>query len=407
MSEYGGWSFYPLFCFEFFWYNFIVTQPQLEKFISYLQKNAWSVFGPVFATEKIEELSPFLAAHQASKTKKIGQISINAIRRPADLNLNGQLPVYSFKRFFVPEKERLFRYQGDKLKEEKSIYSESSRRALVGMNILDLKAVNLYDQVFEKDPYYQARRRDTLIVGYSLTPEITNNIFEHAYEENILEHLPFDIFLAEINPSTHPPIGGLAQGILPERSEAKSKAYKVFTGSIKGQRLLEHFGYKDYEHIQFSGPVKEGPPDARMERLRDRLKNHHNPKIWEELGKICIECGKCTLACPTCFCFRIDDQAQLEHKRGDHGASEGIRERCWDSCYYQEFSEVSGPDKPGQGKPKFLNSAASRIHFWYFHKFARIPDEFDFMGCVGCRRCATVCPVGIDIADVLDKIEKT
>ena len=187
-----------------FWYNDIVTQQQFDKFISYLQKNDWSVFGPVFTTEKIEELSPFLAAHQPSATQKIGQVLIKEIKKAEDLNLDGQLPFYSFKRFFVPEKETLFEYKGSKLKEARSVYPERSRRALVGMNILDLKAVNLYDQVFEKDPYYQVRRRNLLIVGYSLTPDINNNIFEQKYEEDILEHLPFDIFLAEIKPPNPP-----------------------------------------------------------------------------------------------------------------------------------------------------------------------------------------------------------
>jgi len=364
-----------------------VNQSQLNKFIAYLQKNDWSVFGPVFTTAKIEELSPFLSAHQPSAIKKSGQILIKEIKKAGDLNLDGQLPFYSFKRFFVPEYETLFEYKKNRLAAKKY----APKIALVGMNILDLKAVNLYDQVFEKDPYYQARRRNMLIVGYSLTPEINDNIFEYKFEEDILEHLPFDIFLADYNaPSPRQNVG--APPPLNLRG-GRGELYKVFTGSIKGQRILEHFGYKDYEHIQFSGPVREGRADERMERLRDRLKNHHDPNIWEKLGKICIECGKCTLICPTCFCFRIDDSPSSVK-------DSGVRTRCWDSCYYQEFSEMTGGHK-------FLDSTARRLHFWYFHKFARIPDEFNFMGCVGCHRCAAVCPVGIDIAEVLEEISNS
>jgi ferredoxin len=361
---------------------YLMNQAQLEKFIVYLQRQKWLIFGPSESPIKTRktETSPYLTAHSESEIKtKTGGISINRINRPSDLVLDSRLPFFSFKRFFIPEKETLFEYQSNLLKEKKIFH----RTALLGVNILDLKAINLYDQVFEKDPYYQVRRRRLLIIGHSFVPEIEKNFFEHQYEEDILEHLPFDIFLADW------------------RLTAGDHQFKVFTSSFRGQRILEHFGYQDYEHIQFSGSVKENQPDQRMIKLRDKLKNSHNQKIWDKLGQKCIECGKCTIACPTCFCFRVEDEPSLKNKAG-------VRRRCWDSCFYQEFSEVAGPStSSGQAGHKFLSNAAARIHFWYFHKFARIPDEFDFMGCVGCGRCSRVCPVNIDIKKVLEQIEES
>lgn len=352
-----------------------MTNKQFFKFISYLIKN-YQVYGP---------------------QEKGGQIFIKKLTNPEKVVLDKRLPFYSFKKFFLPKGETLFEYRGADLqdKSQKNI----KKSALFGVNLLDLKAVLLYSKVFEKDPYYQTHRQNTLIIAHSFVPEPEDNIFEEKYEEDILKHLDFDIFLASFkNPSTSSRYAGLRSGnkssrLPPERSAegAESKAYTLFTGSLVGQKVLNDFGYRNYRHIQFSGPKENS--QKRMEVLRDKLKNHHNPKIWQELGKICIECGKCSIVCPTCFCFRIDDQPSLEK-------NQGFRQRSWDSCFYQEFSEVAGG-------AKFLKSTAERIHFWYYHKFARIPDEYSFMGCVGCRRCSKVCPVGIDIVEVLKKIEKS
>ncbi|MFH0852740.1 MAG: 4Fe-4S dicluster domain-containing protein [bacterium] len=345
------------------------TKRTLEEFVVFLKKNNWEVYGP-------------------KKDEQEGRILAGQIDRLEELLMGSELPFYSFKKFFVPEQETLFEYNKEALKIK---INEGQKKAILGMNILDLRAVLLYDQVFEKDAYYHTRRQKMLIVGHSLIPPVLQNIFEAIFEEDVLEHLSFDIFLASGNRKqparldfVHAKSGGDTES---------AEEFVVFTGSPLGQKILDDFGYDEYIHIQFSGPVREGKLDERMLKLKNNLENKHNQKIWDELGKRCIECGKCTIICPTCFCFRIDDEAALAEEKGE-------RQRCWDACFYQEFSEVALSHK-------FLNSAAARIYFWYFHKFARIPEEFNFMGCVGCHRCAAVCPVGIDIAEVLKEIERS
>jgi ferredoxin len=321
---------------------------ELNKFVNYLLKNNYEVFGPTIPDGLV----------------------IKKITSSKDVVLTGTVTLHPFKDLFLPPREVLFNYKKDSILEKEV---KQKKMVAFGMTVFDLKALHLFDHIFEKDPYYQKRLQNILIVGqsYSASQDFkTFQIFTEKFEEDVLEHLQFDIFL--------------------ERHDSQ---FEVFTGSEKGQKLLEKFGYKDYTHIQFAGPIREEGLDPKMLAVREKMKFHHNQKIWDDLGKRCIECGKCTLACPTCYCFRIEDEPKLQK-------NEGERARLWDACFYHEFSEVAGG-------AKFLKNTAERIYFWYFHKFVRIPDKLSFMGCVGCGRCSRVCPVNIDINEELGKILKS
>jgi predicted aldo/keto reductase-like oxidoreductase len=46
-------------------------------------------------------------------------------------------------------------------------------------------------------------------------------------------------------------------------------------------------------------------------------------------------------------------------------------------------------------------SGAARYRQWLTHKFASWFEQFGEAGCVGCGRCITWCPAGIDITELL------
>ena len=301
--------------------------------------------------------------------KNNGELVIDQLDCPENIELTSELPLHSFKKILVPSKEVLFKYSKNKLTADIS----SPHQVIFGLTIPDLKAITFLNQVFAKDPYFQNRLKKTLIIGHSLVPDKDYQFFIEKFEEDILEHIKFDIFLA-----------------------IQKDSFIVYTGSEDGQRVLDEFGYKKYEHIEYVGPIHEKGLDQQMVKIRERF--YINQKIWEEIGDRCIECGKCTMVCPTCFCYNMFDEPDFES---------GIGNRCrsWTSCFYTDFSEVAGIEIDKM-KPKFLKQTSERIRFWYEHKFVRCPEEFSLPGCVGCGRCTKVCPVGIDIKKVLQKILK-
>jgi len=120
-------------------------------------------------------------------------------------------------------------------------------------------------------------------------------------------------------------------------------------------------------------------------------RNSENSR-WLETAKRCLTCANCTMVCPTCFCTTIEDVTDLTGKEAE-------RRRKWDSCFTLDFSYIHGGN--------IRSSAASRYRQWLTHKFAYWQDQFGTYGCVGCGRCITWCPVGLDITEEINSINET
>ena len=111
------------------------------------------------------------------------------------------------------------------------------------------------------------------------------------------------------------------------------------------------------------------------------LHNADHPR-WSAAAQRCLTCANCTMVCPTCFCTTVEDVTDLAGSRAE-------RWRRWDSCFTVDFSYIHGGSVRA--------TARSRYRQWMTHKLATWIDQFGKPGCVGCGRCITWCPVGIDI----------
>jgi ferredoxin len=121
--------------------------------------------------------------------------------------------------------------------------------------------------------------------------------------------------------------------------------------------------------------------------IQNKLEKIFEHGIWENFSKACIGCGICTYLCPTCHCFDIHDESTI--KRGG-------RIRVWDSCMYPEFTLQASGYNP---RPTRKNRLRNRI----YHKFYSFPCNNDLIACTGCGRCINMCPVNIDIIEIINQ----
>lgn len=123
-----------------------------------------------------------------------------------------------------------------------------------------------------------------------------------------------------------------------------------------------------------------------------RLKDMPEHARWDQVAARCLTCGNCTMVCPTCFCSTVEDVTDL---KGDNAE----RWRKWDSCFSIDFSYIHGG--------AMRTEVRSRYRQWITHKLSTWHDQFGSSGCVGCGRCITWCPVGIDITEEVAAIAKS
>jgi ferredoxin len=175
--------------------------------------------------------------------------------------------------------------------------------------------------------------------------------------------------------------------------------FLVEVGSPDGESVLAEIAHEHASPavIAAAEAIIEGAR-ARMGRamdatgLRDLLAASLEHSRWDEVAERCLTCANCTLVCPTCFCSTVDDIADVT---GEHAE----RWRRWDSCFTADFSYIHGGS--------VRTSTRSRYRQWLTHKLGTWHDQFGESGCVGCGRCITWCPVGIDLTEEIAALRVT
>lgn len=247
--------------------------------------------------------------------------------------------------------------------------------AFIGVRACDTAALAIHDRVLTGGPAidadYAARRADALIVAVECAVP-SGTCFCASMETGPEVTSGYDLALTELDDGFVVRAGSAAGRELAARlglGGASGEAADAAIGVPRGARATM---------AEQRGVSTEG--------LHDRLLGQLQARGWEQIAERCLACTNCTMVCPTCFCTSVSQASDL------HG-TDAVEQREWDSCFTLGFARVAG----GNFRPR----VADRYRQWLTHKFATWIDQFGTSGCVGCGRCVTWCPVGIDVREEL------
>jgi ferredoxin len=251
--------------------------------------------------------------------------------------------------------------------------------AFIGVRSCELTAIAIQDRVFlgghHKDQHYESRRQDALIVAVNCG-EAGGTCFCVSMDAGPRATRGFDIALTELlSEDDHRFLAeaGTARGaeILTEMRTRPAQTADIGAASAATENAVASMG--------------RAMPELDLRALLED--NYEHPR-WDDVAARCLTCGNCTMVCPTCFCFSVEDVSGLS---SDSTAGDPERHRSWDSCFTMDHSYLHG------GSVRV--SDRSRYRQWMTHKLATWIDQFGTSGCVGCGRCITWCPAGIDITE--------
>lgn len=282
----------------------------------------------------------------------------------------------SLKSFLMPNPEPLFVTENNAGELKIKIKRPKQRKvAFLGLKACDIAALRILDAVFlkglEEDVHYKARRNNILTIATNCTT-VGNNCFCTSMDTGPAVSSGFDMALTEI-------------------IDGKEHYFVVDSGSDVGLSLLKKLNLNTVskqEQLAEDNALQKTKSLVKKnidsQKARTILPTVSDDPRWQHVADRCLSCSNCTMVCPTCFCNSTETNVDINANTTEH-----VRKR--DSCFNVDFSYTVGET--------YRKSVSSRYRNWLTHKFSSWFEQFGTSGCVGCGRCVTFCPVGIDVTE--------
>ncbi|MEK6531014.1 MAG: 4Fe-4S dicluster domain-containing protein [Deltaproteobacteria bacterium] len=310
--------------------------------------------------------------------KKAGtQVFYNEVGSLSEICFDHILPENSYKEYVFPQTEVVAEFKVRRQDIElKGVQPDSRDTIIFGVRPCEAAALGSLNAVFTwdyVDGFFTKRRRDLTVISIACTRG-DNECFCTTVGLSPESRAGSDIFLRETEDNAY-----IAEPQTEKGSLLMARNPGAFKDADTERNVKKLFFPEKIDGIDIEGISN---------RLKE--KSHYNEALWAELTRKCIGCGACTYVCPTCHCFDIIDEGT---------AYEGERRKNWDSCQFDHFTLHASGHNPRDAQYK-------RWRNRFMCKFNFYPEKFASKGCVGCGRCIRVCPVRLDITEVMEAFSK-
>ena len=359
----------------------LLTRQDFPALLQALKTQKYRVLGPVVAegsvkweeVARVEDLPIGWRDHQ-----RPGQYRLERTDSPRFFDIvHG--PESIKRHVFTPRETLLVLERKKKTFSAHPVVPQGERVALLGPRACDLAGLAVQDRIFLKDqfadPCYQIRREHLLLIAVNCTRALETCFCASMGTGPKVQH-GYDLVMTEADDGF----------VVRPGSEAGQEIYdQLPLRAVDATRIQED---EDRITACANSQVREMDSSQMPQALYDA---HDHPR-WDEVATRCLACTNCTMVCPTCFCSAVEETPDLLHQRSEHA-------RVWDSCFTPDHGYIHGKN--------FRPTIKDRYRMWLTHKLASWIDQFGTSGCVGCGRCMTWCPVGIDLTEEVQVLLNT
>lgn len=361
----------------------ILSNSTIDHLLQLLQADGYLTVGPCLSDQAIVYGELRTCADLPQGWTDVQAKGTYRLKKRKDQALFGYVVgPHSWKKYLFPPQQVLWQAQRTDTGFELSENPEPiPKYAFIGVRGCELAAIQIQDRVFLQgayvDPHYQQRREQVLIVAVNCT-EPGQTCFCASMDTGPQARQGYDLSLTEMLDEGEP-------------------YYLARSGSPKGEYYLAQLtavgggeSQLKQEQERLTQAAQQMGRYLDAAKARQVLQQNYGSPYWEQVGERCLACTNCTMVCPTCFCSSVSDTTDLTDQTA-------TRTRQWDSCFSLDFTYTGGhPIRQSHG---------SRYRQWLTHKLSTWHDQFDSSGCVGCGRCITWCPVGIDLTEEITQLD--